>query len=42
MVQPLGYEDSQRLDHVCKLHKAIYELKQAPHARNDELRDFLI
>jgi histone deacetylase 1/2 len=30
MRQPPGYET--RLDHVCRLDKAIYGLKQAPHA----------
>ena len=29
MSQPPGYVDPTHLDHVCKLHKAIYGLKQA-------------
>jgi hypothetical protein len=32
MSQPLGYEDPAFPNHVCKLEKAIYGLKQAPHA----------
>nr|GEU48663.1 retrovirus-related Pol polyprotein from transposon TNT 1-94 [Tanacetum cinerariifolium] len=30
--QPLGFESSEFLDHVCKLDKALYGLKQAPRA----------
>jgi hypothetical protein len=30
--QPPWYEDAQNLNYVCKLDKAIYRLKQAPHA----------
>jgi hypothetical protein len=32
MRQPPGYEDAQNSSYVCKLDKAIYGLKQAPHA----------
>lgn len=32
MSQPLGYVYPDHLDHVCKLHKAIYGLKHAPKA----------
>jgi hypothetical protein len=35
MRQPPGYET--RLGHVCKLDKALYSLKQAPHAQNFRL-----
>jgi len=28
--QPLGFEDHKCLDHVYKLKKALYDLKQAP------------
>lgn len=30
MQQPAGFVDTDHPDYVCKLHKSIYELKQAP------------
>jgi hypothetical protein len=39
--QPLGFEDQEYPNHVYKLHKALYELKQAPRAWYECLRDFL-
>jgi hypothetical protein len=30
MEQPKGFMDPQHADFVCKLHKVIYGLKQAP------------
>jgi len=32
MHQPEGYIDSTKLNHICKLSKVIYNLKQAPRA----------
>jgi hypothetical protein len=39
--QPPGFEDQEYPNHVYKLHKALYELKQAPRAWYECLRDFL-
>jgi hypothetical protein len=40
--QPPGFEDSEYPNHVYKLSKALYELKQAPRAWYECLRDFLV
>jgi hypothetical protein len=32
MRQPPGYKDTQQLNYVCRLDKAIYGMKQVPHA----------
>jgi hypothetical protein len=42
MCQPPGYEDPRFPNHVCKLDKAIYSLKQAPHAWYSKLSNKLI
>ncbi|OMO75963.1 Reverse transcriptase, RNA-dependent DNA polymerase [Corchorus capsularis] len=42
MAQPPGFVDKDHPTHVCKLHKAIYSLKQAPRAWFQELSKFLI
>jgi len=42
MSQPLDFVNSHFLDFVCKLHKALYSLKQAPRASYNALKDFLI
>jgi hypothetical protein len=39
--QPLDFEDQEYPNHVYKLHKALYRLKQAPRACYECLRDFL-
>lgn len=41
-VQPPGFVDADRPNHVCHLHKALYGLKQAPRAWYQELSNFLI
>ena len=42
MQQPQGFHDPQFPQHVCKLQKAIYGLRQAPRAWYTELRNFLL
>ena len=32
MQQPPGFEDDRYPSHVCKLQRALYGLKQSPHA----------
>jgi hypothetical protein len=39
--QPPGFQDQEYPNHVYKLHKALYSLKQAPRAWYECLRDFL-
>jgi len=42
MSQPPGLKDSQHPHYVCKLHKAIYGLRQAPRAWHDALKNFTV
>lgn len=40
--QPLGFEDLNYLNHVFKLHKVLYDMKQAPRGWYKTLSSFLI
>ena len=42
MFQPPGFIDSDHPTFICKLRKAIYDLKQAPRVWYHELRQFLM
>ncbi|KAI0523110.1 hypothetical protein KFK09_005500 [Dendrobium nobile] len=41
MKQPAGFVDPQHPQHVCKLHKSIYELKQSPRQWFQKFTTFL-
>ena len=42
VAQPKGFEDPHFPEHVYKLKKALYDLKQAPRARYERLAQFLL
>lgn len=42
MKQPLGFIHPDHPNHICKLRKAIYGLRQAPRAWYDSLTKFII
>ena len=42
VAQPQGFIDFEKPDHVYKLKKAFYALKQAPKAWYDRLKAFLL
>ena len=41
MKQPEGFVGSSRPDHVCKLKRALYGLKQSPRMWNQTIDDFM-
>ncbi|XP_019086237.1 PREDICTED: uncharacterized protein LOC109126826 [Camelina sativa] len=41
-MKPLGFVDRDRPHYVCRLHKALYGVKQAPRAWYQELRSYLL
>ena len=42
MVQPEGYVDNNKPNHVCLLKKSLYGLKQAPRMWNKKINDYLV
>jgi hypothetical protein len=42
MKQPSGFVDPERPDHVCKLNKGIYGLKQAARCWNNSINSYLL
>jgi hypothetical protein len=40
--KPPGFEDDNNPNHIYKLRKALYGLKEAPRAWYERLRDFLL
>jgi Reverse transcriptase (RNA-dependent DNA polymerase) len=41
MSQPSGFEDPQHPTNICRLHKALYGLRQSPRAWYNKMRDTL-
>ena len=41
MFQPPGYVDKSKPDHVCRLNRSIYGLRQAPRAWNQRFVEFI-
>jgi len=42
MAQPAGFVDPDKPNHVCKLHKSLYGLKQSPRAWFDKFSTYLL
>lgn len=41
MQQPAGFVNTNHLDYVCRLHKSIYGMKQAPRAWYEKLSNVM-
>jgi hypothetical protein len=40
-VQPVGFVDSLKPNHICRLNKLLYGLKQAPHASRNRFASYI-
>ena len=40
--QPEGFFDANKKNMVCRLHKSLYGLKEAPRVWNEKLHNYLV